>query len=115
MPIYEYGCRDCRKRSSVLLLNIRNSSAPAHCRQCGSSNVERLLSRFATPKSEEARLESLADPSNLGALDENDPQSVARVMERMGREMGEDLGEDMEAMMDETDDAGGTITDTDSL
>jgi len=114
MPIYEYRCRDCRKRNSILVLNIRNP-APAHCRQCGSSNVDRLLSRFATPKSEEARLESLADPSNLGDLDENDPQSVARLMKRMGREMGEDLGEDTEAIMDEAEDDEGITSDTDSL
>jgi len=114
MPIYEYLCRDCRKRSSILVLNIRNS-APARCRQCGSANLDRLLSRFAAPKSEEARLESLVDPTNLGGLDENDPQSVARLMKKMGKEMGEDLGEDMEAMMDEAGEEGGTSADTDGL
>jgi putative FmdB family regulatory protein len=114
MPIYEYLCRDCRKRSSILVLNIR-ATTPAHCRHCGSANVDRLLSRFAAPKSEEARLESLVDPSNLGGLDENDPQSVARLMKKMGKEMGEDLGEDMEAIMDETGNEGGGSTDTDSL
>ena len=63
--------------------------------------MSRLMSRFATVKSEDARLESLADPSQYGDLDENDPQSVARYMKRMGREMGEDLGEDLDAAMDE--------------
>ncbi|HXV68707.1 MAG TPA: zinc ribbon domain-containing protein [Nitrospira sp.] len=114
MPIYEYLCRDCRKRSSILVLNIR-ASGPACCRQCGSTNVDRLLSRFAAPKSEEARLESLVDPTNLGDLDEHDPQSVARLMKKMGREMGEDLGEDMEAMLDEGGDEGETPADTDSV
>jgi hypothetical protein len=59
------------------------------------------MSRFATVKSEDARLESLSDPSQLGALDENDPRSVARMMKRMGDEMGEDLGDDFDAAMDE--------------
>lgn len=53
-----------------------------------------MMSRFAAPKSEEARMESLADPSKFGDLDENDPQSMARFMKKMGREMGEDLGDD---------------------
>lgn len=114
MPIYEYLCRDCKKRSSILVLNLRNP-APAGCRHCGSSKVERLLSRFAAPKSEEARLESLADPGNLGGLDENDPQSVARMMKKMGEEMGEDVGDDVEAMMDEAGNNGGTTDGTDSL
>ncbi len=114
MPIYEFLCRDCRKRSSILVLNPRNP-VPASCRLCGSSNVERLLSRFAAPKSEEARLESLADPGKLGGLDENDPQSVARLMKKMGQEMGEDVGDDVEAMMDQAGNDEGTTEANDSL
>ena len=59
------------------------------------------MSRFATIKSEEARLESLADSSSMGDIDENDPASVARFMKKMGREMGDDLGEDFDEVMDE--------------
>jgi hypothetical protein len=76
------------------------------------------MSRFATVKSEEARLESLADPSALGDLDENDPASAARFMKRMGRELGDDLGEDFESAMDETlseseaDAAGGAAAES---
>jgi hypothetical protein len=59
------------------------------------------MSRFATLKSEEDRLESLADPSSLGGLDENDPKSVARFMKKMGGELGEEGGEDWDQMVDE--------------
>ena len=59
------------------------------------------MSRFATVKSEDARLDSLADPSQYGDLDENDPRSMAKFMKRMGQEMGEDLGDDLDAAMDE--------------
>ena len=59
------------------------------------------MSRFATVKSEEARLDALADSSSFGDLDENDPSSVARFMKRMGREFGDDLGGDFDAAMDE--------------
>ena len=59
------------------------------------------MSRFATPKSEDARLEAAADPSRFGDLDENDPQSVARFVRSMGDEMGEDLGDDLDAAMEE--------------
>jgi hypothetical protein len=70
------------------------------------------MSRFATPKSEDARLEAAADPSQYGDLDENDPQAVARFVKRMGDEMGEDLGDDLgealgEANDEATDPAGG--------
>jgi hypothetical protein len=65
------------------------------------------MSRFATPKSEDARLEAAADPSQFGDLDENDPRSVARFVKRMGEEMGEDLGDDLDAAMDEASDDDG--------
>jgi hypothetical protein len=63
--------------------------------------LTRLLSRFASPKSEDARMEAMADSASYGDLDENDPGSVARFMKRMGREMGEDLGDDFEGAIDE--------------
>ena len=72
------------------------------CEHCGSKSLTRLLSRFAMTRSEESRLDSLADPSNLAGLDENDPKSMARWMRKMGQEMGEEMGgEDFEEMLDE--------------
>ena len=59
------------------------------------------MSRFATVKSEEARLEAIADSSGFGDLDENDPRSVARFMKKMGSEFGDDLGEDFDSAVDE--------------
>jgi len=100
MPIYEYLCQDCNKRNAILTLNPHRLD-PVQCRHCGSSSMNRLLSRFAAPKSEEARLESLADPATLGGLDESDPRSVARLMKKMGQELGEDVS-DVEAMLDES-------------
>ncbi|MCA9501149.1 MAG: zinc ribbon domain-containing protein [Nitrospirales bacterium] len=101
MPIYEYRCQDCRKRNSFLILT--STASVPFCKHCQSANLERIMSRFAAPKSEEARMEALADPSNFGDLDENDPQSMARFMKKMGKEMGEDLGEDMDEAMDAMD------------
>jgi len=106
MPIYEYECHDCRKRVSLLVL--RPSTAPAAtCPRCHGSDLSRLMSRFATVKSEEARLDALADTSSLGDLDENDPASVARFMKKMGKELGDDLGDDFESAMDEALDESG--------
>jgi hypothetical protein len=59
------------------------------------------MSRFATVRSEDERLESLADPSSFGGLDEDDPASVARFMKKMGKEFGDDLGDDFESAVDE--------------
>jgi len=99
MPIYEYRCRQCGQKSSFLLLSIK-SQFEARCQHCGSTDLVRLISRVAVLKSEEERLESLADPSRLGDLDENDPQSLARWMKKFGREMGDELGPDFEEEID---------------
>ena len=98
MPIYEYRCMDCKKRVSLLILS---ANSPIACTACGSSKLERLMSRFASPKSEEARLESMADPSKFGDIDENDPQSMARFIKKMGQEMGEDMGDDFNEALEE--------------
>ena len=107
MPIYEYECNGCHRRVSLLILSPRTAPPPT-CPRCGSQELNRLLSRFVAVKSEESRLESLADPSKFGDLDENDPKSMARWMKKMGREMGEDLGEDFDAAMDESMDTEGS-------
>ena len=59
------------------------------------------MSRFATVKSEDARLESLAEGGGLGDLDENNPASVARFMKKMGQEFGDELGDDFDSAVDE--------------
>lgn len=98
MPIYEYRCRQCGTRTTRLVLSVSAMSQQT-CAHCHSADLERLLSRFASPKSEEARLEALSDPSHLSGLDENDPASMERFMKKMGQELGEDLGEDLDASM----------------
>ena len=106
MPIYEYECQGCRRRVSLLIRRLSAAEAP-RCPRCGSAALSRLMSRFTTVKSEDARLDSLADPSGYGDLDENDPRSVARFVKKMGQEMGEDLGEDLDAAVDEAMAEGG--------
>lgn len=49
MPIYEYRCEDCGKRSSALLASY-SSKDPA-CPHCGKPALRRLVSTFATVSS----------------------------------------------------------------
>jgi putative FmdB family regulatory protein len=100
LPIYEYRCRDCGKKSTFITLSIKSALIP-HCRKCGGVDMVKLVSRVAVSRSEESRLGSLADPSKLSGLDENDPKSLARWMKRMGKEMGEEMGEDFDQTIDE--------------
>ena len=100
VPIYEYLCEDCRRRVDLLVRSISNPPKPV-CPRCGGAKLERLMSRFTRVRSEEDRLDRLADPSAFGDLDENDPASVARWAKKMGKEMGEDLGEDFDQVVEE--------------
>jgi putative FmdB family regulatory protein len=100
MPIYEYRCQDCGKKSTFITLSVKSSLEPK-CKNCGSIKMEKIVSRVAIFRSEESRLEGLADPSKLSGLNEKDPKSVARWMKKMGKEMGEDLGEEFDQSIDE--------------
>ena len=99
MPTYEYRCQQCRKRNAYTVRGFNPPEAPT-CLHCGSTNQSRIISRVAILKSEEARLDALADPSNFGDVDENDPKSMARLMRKMGGEMGEDLPPEYGEMVD---------------
>ena len=116
MPIYEFRCRACRLKTTALVLN-RARVDEVRCRHCDGDDLERLVSRFATPKSEDARMDALADPASFAGVDEDDPKSVARWMKKMGGEMGEDFGDDLDQAMDEDMTAGGPDADgeTDGL
>lgn len=99
MPIYEYLCDDCGRRTTIFWPSFSQVSDP-RCSACGGKSLTRVISRVAIVKSEESRLDDLADLSSLGNLDESDPGSVARWMRRMEREMGEDLGDEFGEMVD---------------
>jgi len=63
--------------------------------------MTRVLSKVKVIRSEESRMESMADPSKWGGIDEKDPKSMAKWMKKMGKELGEDMGEDVDQMVDE--------------
>jgi len=108
MPIYEFRCRKCGKKFSVLTLRVSEEVVP-QCTKCGATAADRLMSRFAMPRSDEARMEALSDPGSFADLDESDPKSMARWMRRMGKEMGDELGgEDIDEIADEVKSGGGS-------
>lgn len=119
MPIYEYRCTACRRKVTVLTLRASETVTPT-CDHCGSTRLDRLMSRFAMPRSDDARIDDLTDPGALGGLDESDPKSMARWMRKMGRELGEDGGDDFDEMVDgleagDSDDADGGTGGEDDL
>jgi putative FmdB family regulatory protein len=107
MPIYEYRCEGCGKISEFLIIRMQDDFSP-QCKRCKSKRMVRVLSRVRVVRSEESRMEGLADPSKWGGLDENDPKSMARWMKRMGQEMGEDVGDVDEMIGEAMDEESGS-------
>jgi putative FmdB family regulatory protein len=96
VPIYEYRCPACRKRTSVF---VRTMIAPdsAACEHCGSLEATRVFSRVAVHRGGDGG--DFAEAS-LGDLDESDPRSVAKWVRKMSREMGEPLDGDMQSELE---------------
>ncbi len=91
MPNYEFRCLDCHKRFEIFLSYAEYGQKTVTCPHCHSSNVSRKIGRIWVAHSEENRLESMADPTNLAGL-EDDPRALGRMMKQMSSELGEDMG-----------------------
>jgi len=99
MPNYEYRCLNCNRKFEVYISYSDYGKHKTECPYCESAKVQRRIGRLRFARSEESRLENLADPSNLEGL-EDDPESLARMMRQMSNEMGEDLGPEFDEVVD---------------
>ena len=95
MPIYEYRCAACNRRSSILVRSM-NTPVRAKCEHCGSRRMTRLMSKFAVHR---ASGDGLDDLAGMDDLDENDPQAIARWARKMRDETGEDMGPEFDEMI----------------
>lgn len=99
MPIYEYRCSSCGRKFS-LLLGMTAEPDDERCPHCGSVEIGRLVSRFARARSEEARLDEIADRvERMGEPDS--PAEMRKLVREMGSAMDEDMGDEMEEMLEE--------------
>ena len=99
MPNYPYRCLSCKRRFETFMSYSEYGSKPVACPHCGSSQVQRRIVRVRVAKSEESRLDSFGDMSDLEGL-ENDPQAMGSLMRKMSKEAGEDLGPEFNEVID---------------
>lgn len=102
MPIYEYACLDCHKRVSVFFRTISEASdEAARCPICDGKNLRRLVSRVSVARSEDSRMDALADDDSLlSGLESEDPRALAHFMRTMSEESGEPFDAEMREMVD---------------
>ena len=98
MPNYEYFCTDCNHIFEIFLTYQEYGSQTMDCPQCESTHIKRIIKPVRVARSEEARLESLADPEQLAGLDD-DPQALGQMMRQMSRELGEDMGPEFDEVV----------------
>lgn len=100
MPIYEYRCKNCRRKSSVFTRSFTEQVTPS-CPRCGSTDMVRLISTFAIQKSWGDSLDWAPGENAMSDVDESDPRSVVKYMRRMKKEMGDEATPEVDQMMDE--------------
>lgn len=91
MPIYEYLCRNCNEKFSLLIRRI-GASDTVQCPGCGAANMERLLSTFAYHKSQGTILgDSGTPPHSFDADYYKDSRNIGRWAEQRAKELGVEL------------------------
>ena len=98
MPLFEFECHQCAKRFTFLTGVIAENDE-AKCPRCGSAELKKLISRFVRGRSDDARMDALAD--RLESSDLDDERAARRFAREMGREMGAETGEDMSDEIEE--------------
>ncbi|HEU0296911.1 MAG TPA: zinc ribbon domain-containing protein [Anaerolineales bacterium] len=100
MPTYDFICNNCNQRFDVFLTFAEYGKKKVSCTHCSSKNVRRRMTKVRIAKSEEGRMESMADDfSGFEGL-EDDPQAMGRMMRKMGKEMGEEMPPEFDEVVD---------------
>lgn len=100
MPTYDFICNNCNERFDVFLTFAEYGVKKVACTHCKSKDVRRRMTKVRIAKSEEGRMESMADDFSGFEGMEDDPKAMARMMKKMGKEMGEELPPEFNEVVD---------------
>ncbi|MBI4338305.1 MAG: zinc ribbon domain-containing protein [Chloroflexi bacterium] len=91
MPFYDYRCQQCRAKTTVFTRSVSASVQPT-CSQCGSTELQRLVSTFAYHKSVQTVHEESGPPSASPGMDYyKDPRNIGRHVEDFFQKQGMEL------------------------
>ncbi|MFC1944207.1 FmdB family zinc ribbon protein [Chloroflexota bacterium] len=99
MPIYEFLCNDCHKRTSLFVKSITTHVAQI-CPSCGGP-LSRCISGFAFHKSLKTVHEAAGDPELLPTNPDyyKDPRNIGRWAEKRFSELGVDMPSQAQEMI----------------
>jgi putative FmdB family regulatory protein len=95
MPVYEFFCPACRKKS-IFLVRIASSFEPK-CSTCGSTEVARIISTFTYRKSLKTIHEESGEPGKFASPDYyKDPRNIGRWAEKKFQDMGMEMPDEIQ-------------------
>lgn len=100
MPTYDFICNNCNQRFDIFLTFAEYGKKRVTCTHCKSKNVRRRMTKVRIAKSDDSRMDNMADEfSGLEGL-EDDPRAMGQMMRKMGKQMGEDLPPEFNEVVD---------------
>jgi len=88
MPIYEYRCNDCQRKTSIFVKNI-SSFINGTCPSCGSKYLSRLVSSFGISRTIKSVHEGSGEPGMFASPDYyKDPRNIGKWTEKRFTKMG---------------------------
>ena len=99
MPSYDYRCLKCKNRFSVLISYSEYGKKQVACPNCSSNEVQRGIGRVRVLRSDDSRMDQLADLDNLDGIEE-DPRALGKMMRQMKGEVGDELGPEFDEVVD---------------
>ena len=100
MPTYDFICNNCQNRFDVFLTFNEYGKKTVTCTKCASEKVRRRMTKVRIAKSEEGRMDSMADDFSGFEGIEDDPKAMGKMMRKMGKEMGEELPPEFDEVVD---------------
>ena len=99
MPVYEFYCNSCGRKTNFFVKQITDSLSPV-CPNCNSKDLIRLISLFALHKSLKTIHEEYGE---LGVFPKEDyykdPRNIGRWAEKKFKEMGVEIPQKVQEMI----------------
>ncbi len=99
MPVFEFRCLTCHAKFSTLVGMTQDASSAVECPKCKGVETQKLVSRFQRGRSEDDRLDEMADRLELYG-DPDSPTEMRRMVKELGKATDNDVSADMESLFE---------------
>jgi putative FmdB family regulatory protein len=99
MPLHEFACKACGRKSTRLVLK-KGDEESLKCRDCGSGDLKRLISRVAIHRTESDRMAGLDTSKQPDESYYSDNRNIGLRAKKRMKELGVDLGDAFEEKLE---------------